>query len=534
MIARGARLLGVRAALLGRAPRAKPFATLILMTHPVVSDPPLLQMRGICKRFPGVVALDDVSFELERGEVHVLLGENGAGKSTLMKILSGACARDLGEILIDGQAVALESPREAQARGISTIYQEFNLVPHLSAAENIYLGREPLRGAGVGVIHRPRLLEDAKRLLDMLGTRIDPTTRIRDLGVAEQQMVEVAKALSIEARILIMDEPTSALTSSEIDELFTAIGRLTAGGVSVIYISHRMEELARIGRRATVMRDGRFIATRPLPAPVRDLVRLMADRDVSEHYPAPTRARGAEILRVEQVSRGSRLRDVSFTLHRGEILGIAGLLGAGRTELARVIAGADVADSGRVLFEGRPLRLRAPKDAIRAGIGLVPEDRKQQGLVLSQGVSANLALPQLARLCRSGVVDTARERALAAHWIGELRIKTPTPETRVLTLSGGNQQKVVLGKWLASGADVLIVDEPTRGIDVAAKMEIYHLLDRLAAQGAGIIMISSELPEVLGMSDRILVLHLGRVHALLEAGEATQERVLHAALGLAS
>jgi len=502
------------------------------MTPPARATPPLLQMRGICKRFPGVVALDDVSFDLERGEVHVLLGENGAGKSTLMKVLSGACTRDRGEILIDGHAVALDSPREAQARGISTIYQEFNLVPHLSAADNIYLGREPLRGAGV--IHRPRLLEDAQRLLRMLGTRIDPTTRVRDLGVAEQQMVEVAKALSIDARILIMDEPTSALTASEIDELFAAIGRLTAGGVSVIYISHRMEEFARIGRRATVMRDGRFIATRPLPAPVRDLVRLMADRDVSEHYPTPTRVRGAEILRVEQVSRASRLRDVSFTLHRGEILGIAGLLGAGRTELARVIAGADVADAGRVLIDGRQIRLRAPKDAIRAGIGLVPEDRKQHGLVLGQGVSANLALPQLARLCRSGVVDRVRERALATRWIGELRVKTPTPETRVLTLSGGNQQKVVLGKWLASGADVLIVDEPTRGIDVAAKMEIYHLLDGLAAKGAGIIMISSELPEVLGMSDRILVLHQGRVHARLDAGEATQERVLHAALGLAS
>ena len=503
------------------------------MTHAIVSNRPLLQMRGICKRFPGVVALDEVSFELERGEVHVLLGENGAGKSTLMKILSGACARDGGDILIDGEAAALDSPREAQARGISTIYQEFNLVPHLSAAENIYLGREPLRG-GLGIIDRPRLIENAKRLLDMLGTRIDPAARVRGLGVAEQQMVEVAKALSIDARILIMDEPTSALTSAEIDELFAVIRRLTAEGVSVIYISHRMEELARIGRRATIMRDGRFIATRPLPAPVNELVRLMADRDVSEHYPVPTRVRGKEILRVEQVSRGPRLRDVSFTLHRGEILGVAGLLGAGRTELARVIAGADVADAGRVVIDGREIRLRAPSDAIRAGVGLAPEDRKRHGLVLSQSVSANLALPQLERLSRAGVVDAGRERALARHWIGEMRVKTPTPETRVVTLSGGNQQKVVLGKWLASGADVLIVDEPTRGIDVAAKMEIYHLLDRLAARGAGIIMISSELPEVLGMSDRILVLHQGRVHALLDAREATQERVLQAALGLAS
>ena len=495
-------------------------------------ETPLLQMRGICKRYPGVVALDDVAFELRRGEVHVLLGENGAGKSTLMKILSGACHRDAGEILLDGRPVGLASPREAQAAGISTIYQEFTLVPHLSAAENIYLGREPVRAAGV--IDRRRLVADAGRLLGGLGVSIDPEAPVHALGVAEQQMVEVAKALSIDARILVMDEPTSALTESEIEQLFAAIRRLTAQGVAVIYISHRMEELARIGHRATVLRDGRLIATVPLPAPVPELVRLMANRDIREHYPPPTRRRGAEILRVEGVSRGARLRDVSFTLHRGEILGVAGLLGAGRTELARVIFGADTPETGRVLLHGEPLRLRGPADAIRAGIGLVPEDRKRQGLVLGCTVSDNLSLPQLSRLGRLGVISRSREADLASRWIRELRIKTPSAATPALTLSGGNQQKVVLGKWLAAGADVLIVDEPTRGIDVAAKMEIYTLLDRLAAGGAGIIMISSELPEVIGMSDRILVMHQGRVHALLEAQGATQERILHAALGLAS
>jgi ribose transport system ATP-binding protein len=304
--------------------------------------------------------------------------------------------------------------------------------------------------------------------------------------------------------------------------------------VSVIYISHRMEELSRVGHRATVMRDGRYIATLPLPAPTSELVRLMADRDVADHFPAPTRVRGAELLKVEGVSRGPRPRDVTLTLHRGEILGVAGLLGAGRTELARVIAGADVPEKGRVLLDGRPIRLRAPADAIRAGIGLVPEDRKRHGIIPGQSVSANMALPQLPRLSRAGMIDRRRERGLALQWIRDLRIKTPSHTSRVVTLSGGNQQKVVLGKWLAAGADVLIVDEPTRGIDVASKMEIYQLLDRLAAGGAAVLMISSELPEILGMSDRVLVMHQGRVQAIFERREATQARVLHAALGLAS
>ena len=503
------------------------------MIPPAADDATLLRMRGIRKTFPGVVALDGVDFDLRRGEVHVLLGENGAGKSTLMKILSGACARDGGEIALDGREVSLDSPREAQGFGISTIYQEFNLVPQLPAADNIYLGREPLRAAGA-LIDRRAVLQGARALLEGLGTNIDPATPVQALGVAEQQMVEIAKALSIRARILIMDEPTSALTASEIDQLFAAIRRFTADGGSVIYISHRLEELARVGHRATVLRDGKLVGTRALPAPIPELVRMMANRDISEHYPPATRRRGAEILRVEGVRRGPRLHDVSFTLHRGEILGVAGLLGAGRTELARVIAGADVPEAGRIAIGGAVVRLRSPRDAIRAGVGLVPEDRKRQGLVLPQSVAANLSLPQLGKLGRAGMVSRARERELATRWSGELRIRTPGIDTRVLTLSGGNQQKVVLGKWLAAGAGVLIVDEPTRGIDVGAKMEIYTLLDRLAAEGAGILMISSDLPEVMGMSDRILVMHQGRVQALLDARGATQEAVLHAALGLAS
>ena len=496
------------------------------------TPPPLLVMRGIAKSFPGVRALDEARLELERGEVHVLLGENGAGKSTLMKILSGACRKDAGEIAIDGVPVALSTPREAQAAGISTIYQEFNLVPHLTVAENICLGREP--AVRWGVLSARALHAEAVRVLGALDSPIDPGARVDSLSVAEQQMVEVAKALSVDARIVIMDEPTSALTESEIDQLFAAIDRLTARGAAIIYISHRLQELERIGRRATVMRDGRYIATLPLPAPIPELVRLMANRDVSQAYPARTRTRGDELLRVEDVARAPRLRGVSLTLHRGEILGIAGLMGAGRTELARVIAGADRPDRGRITLHGRVVSLRSPADAIRAGVGLVPEDRKRHGFVPGGSVAANVALPQLRRLGRAGIVDGAAERALATRWIEELRVRTPGPDTPVASLSGGNQQKVVLAKWLAAGADVLIVDEPTRGIDVASKMEIYQLLDRLAASGAGILMISSDLPEVLGMSDRVLAMHLGRITGEFDGARATQAAVLQAALGLAS
>jgi ribose transport system ATP-binding protein len=489
-------------------------------------------MRGIAKSFPGVRALDEARLELERGEVHVLLGENGAGKSTLMKILSGASQRDAGEIEIDGIPVALSTPREAQAAGISTIYQEFNLVPHLTVAENICLGREP--AARWGVLSARALRAEAVRVLGALDSPIDPGARVDTLSVAEQQMVEVAKALSVDARIVIMDEPTSALTESEIDQLFAAIDRLTARGAAIIYISHRLQELERIGRRATVMRDGQYIATLPLPAPIPELVRLMANRDVSQAYPARTRTRGDELLRVEDIARAPRLRGVSLTLHRGEILGIAGLMGAGRTELARVIAGADRPDRGRVTLHGHVVSLRSPADAIRAGIGLVPEDRKRHGFVPGRSIAANIALPQLPRLGRGGVVHGSAERALATRWIEELRVRTPGPDTPVASLSGGNQQKVVLAKWLAAGADVLIVDEPTRGIDVASKMEIYQLLDRLAASGAGILMISSDLPEVLGMSDRVLAMHLGRITGEFDGARATQAAVLQAALGLAS
>jgi ribose transport system ATP-binding protein len=496
-------------------------------------EPLLLHMRGICKIFPGVVALDEVDFELRRGEVHVLAGENGAGKSTLMKILGGVFGRDRGQILIDGRPVEIASPRSSKALGVSVIYQEFNLIPHLSAAENIFLGKEP--GRWPGLLDRHRMIQDAQQLLASLGVRFDPRTVVCDLGIAERQMVEIAKSLSDRARILVMDEPTSALTESEIERLFDTIRRLTALGTGVVYISHRMLELSRIGDRVTVLRDGRRVATRDLArVSVAELVRLMVDREVAEQFPARTRRRGAEVLRVEGLRCGTRLRDVSFVLHEGEILGVAGLLGAGRTELARAIMGADPASGGRLFVRGHQVRPRSPGDMVRRGVGFLPEDRKAQGLVLSESVQRNVGLPILKRLSRLGVVREAAERRLAQRWVDDLRIKTPGLTARVASLSGGTQQKVVLGKWLAAEANILIVDEPTRGIDVASKAEIYQLLDRLASRGAGILMISSELPEILGLSDRILVMHRGRIHRQLDGRHATQEQVLHAALGLAS
>jgi ribose transport system ATP-binding protein len=490
----------------------------------------VLEMRGIRKAFPGVVALDGVNFDLRAGEVHVLLGENGAGKSTLMKILSGAYSRDAGEIVLDGRPAAIGSPRDAQALGIATIYQELSLVPQLTVAENILLGHEPSRA---GVIDRSTLRQRARRALDEVGLTVDPDRRIDRLGIAEQQMVEVAKALFRRARVLVMDEPTSALTAREIERLFAVIRRVTHGGVAVVYISHRMRELAEIGTRVTVLRDGRAVGTFALSDVSFDaLVRLMANRDVRDHFPRRRGTRGSELLRLEHVCGASGVNDVSLTVRRGEIVGLAGLLGAGRTELARIIFGADPAVRGRVVVNGRDVTPGSPRDAIAAGIGFLPEDRKHQGLVLTRSVCENIGLPNLARWSRIGIVSDVRQRAAAERWVADLRIKTPSVAEPVARLSGGTQQKVVLARWLAADAGLLVMDEPTRGIDVGAKAEIYELMNRLTEGGAGILMISSELPEVIGMSDRIYVMRHGRIETELEAGVATEERVLQAALGL--
>lgn len=491
---------------------------------------PLLQMRGIGKSFPGVHALDGVDFELRAGEVHVLLGENGAGKSTLMKILSGACAADTGTILLDGQPLVIRSPHQARALGINTIYQEFTLVPHLSVGQNIFLGREP--AGALGTVNHRRLHQRAAEVLTRLGIQLDPTARVAQLSVAQQQMVEVARALAFEARVLILDEPTSALTAAEIRTLFTLIRSVRAQGVGLIYISHRMEEIFEIGDRVTVLRDGRTIATRAVAdATVGELIRLMADRELQDHFPRRPVPPGETVLEVSQVTTREKLRGVSFTLRRGEILGVAGLLGSGRSTLARVLFGAEPATSGCVKVRSRLRRIRSPRAAIRLGIGYLAEDRKLQGLVLPLSVRHNIALPNTALAYPKGVRHAARERQLVAPQVDQLRIKTPHLEQPVVNLSGGNQQKVVLAKWLARQAEILIFDEPTRGIDVAAKVDIYELMNRLTARGAAILMISSDLPEVLGMSDRILVMHEGRVAAEFDPRQADQASLVRAALG---
>ncbi len=490
----------------------------------------VLEMRQIRKTFPGVVALDKVDFELRRGEVHILLGENGAGKSTLMKILSGAYQKTEGQIVLYGAEVEIKNPKHAQTLGISTVYQEFNLIPHLSIGENIFLGREPVRFAGL--IDQRAIHQEAKSALSGLGLALNPRKSVKELRVAEQQMVEVAKALSLDARILIMDEPTAALTEHEITELFATIRRLKDKGVSIVYISHRMEELFEIGDRVTVLRDGRSVGTYA----VRDtsktkLIRLMVNRELTELFPKEHATRGAEVLRVERLSTKSGLKDISFSLHQGEVLGVAGLLGAGRTELARAIFGLDQISSGSIYVNGVVQKMTSPRSAIKSGIGFLTEDRKSQGLVLPLSVERNLCLSSVDKFSRWGIMHTSEERQAATRYVEELRIKTPSLDQKVVFLSGGNQQKVVLSKWLCSQAEVFIFDEPTRGVDVGAKAEIYQLMNRLTASGVAIMMISSELLEVLGMSDRVMVMRGGGIAGEFSAGECTQERILQCALG---
>lgn len=490
----------------------------------------LLEMRRISKSFPGVKALQQVDFQLRAGEVHVLLGENGAGKSTLMKILSGAYRKDRGEILLTGRPVEIFSPSEAQRLGISTIYQEFNLIPQMSVAENIFLGREPL--GPFGMIDRSRLRSEAQLLLSKLGVPIPPEEALGALSVAEQQMVEVAKALSLDARILIMDEPTSALSDNEIRQLFEAIRGLKRQGVGIVYISHRLEELREIGDRVTVLRDGRCIATHAVDeVSLKQLIREMANRDLDEHFPRRRRHPGEELLRVKDLSAAGRLRGINLELYQGEILGLAGLVGSGRTALARTLFGLEPWDTGTLFVHGRAARFQSPRQAIAAGVGFLTEDRKAEGLVLNLSLRENVSLPNLRRLSSWGVVNRAAEQKLSQRYVDDLQIKTPGLEQPVAFLSGGNQQKVVLSKWLAGETDVFLFDEPTRGIDVGSKVEIYELMNRLTENGAGILMISSELPEILGMSDRIVVMHEGSVAAEFHHREATQEKILQAALG---
>jgi ribose transport system ATP-binding protein len=489
---------------------------------------PLLDVEGVSKGFPGVQALDDVRLDLRHGEVLALVGENGAGKSTLMKLLAGIYTPDAGTFRLNGEELTIEGPRHAQELGISIIHQEFNLMPDLTVAQNIFIGREH-RNAGVFLDDRA-LNRRAQELFDRLGLALDPAERVEHLTVARQQMVEIAKALSFDAKVLIMDEPTAALNDAEVDVLFELIGRFRTPETGVIYISHRMEELARISDRITVLRDGRYVGTRvTVETDPKEIISLMVGREITgEQRPPGAHPEGEPMLSVRNLSTKNLLRDVSFDVHAGEILGFAGLMGAGRTETARALVGADGINSGTIRLRGREIRVHTPADAARHRIGYLSEDRKQFGLLLEQEVNANIGLSALAeRFQKWGFMKDRAMRATSREYVDKLRIKTPSVAQTAKNLSGGNQQKVVIAKWLVKDCDVLIFDEPTRGIDVGAKEEIYRLLNDLAQQGKSIIMISSELPEVLRMSHRIVVMSEGRVTGTLEAGEATQESVMH-------
>lgn len=492
---------------------------------------PLLRMSGISKSFPGVRALDRVDLDLNASEVHALAGENGAGKSTLMKILSGVYRADEGEIWLRGKKVAATGPREMIDAGVSVIYQELNLVPYLSVAENVFLGREPRRAGGL--IDWKRMWAEVTRLLEPFGLSLDPRARVNTIGPAYQQVVEIAKALSLESDILVMDEPTAALTGREVDRLFEVIRSLRRSGVSVIYISHRLQEIKQVADRVTVLRDGRRMVTAPVEGiAIDEIIHHMVGRTLTEQYPKDRVEAGKEVLRVEGLSRRGVCTDVSFSLRRGEILGLAGLVGAGRTEIVELIYGARRKDSGRIFVDGREVSIRSTRDAVRGGVALIPEERKKQGLVLGLSVLDNVALTILDLHSIAGFIRRREVTALVTQVTNTVRVKTPSLAQLVRNLSGGNQQKVVLSKWFVRNCDVYIFDEPTRGIDVGAKVEIYRLMQELAARGAGIIMVSSELIEVMNMSDRIAVVWNGRIVGQFARGEATEEQVMSYALGL--
>jgi len=490
----------------------------------------LLVMEGIDKSFPGVHALDGVDLSVDAGQVLALVGENGAGKSTLIKVLSGAHTADMGTIRIDGQVVSIASPTDAQRAGVGVIYQEFNLVPSLSVRENIFLGQERSR---LGFVNADRERTRAKELFDRMGVEVDPDALCRDISVAQQQVVEIAKALSLHARILVMDEPSATLTSREVERLFAIIGDLRSEGIGIIYISHRLDEVFHIADRVTVLRDGQHVETRDIGDVTRErLIEMMVGRKLENEFPSRTPAIGPERLIVRGLTREPKVRDVSFSVRRGEVLCLAGLVGAGRTETARLIFGADAAEAGTVELDGKVLKIRSPGDAIHAGICLLTEDRKAQGLVLGLTVRENFGLPNLDTFSRVGFVSRLAEAAALDCYIKDLSIRPPYPEHKAQNLSGGNQQKVVLAKWLERDCDVIIFDEPTRGIDVGAKYEIYVLINALAAAGKAIVVISSELPEVLGMGDRILVMHEGRVTGeITDVARATQEQIMALAVG---
>lgn len=494
----------------------------------------ILEMKGITKRFPGVLALDKVDFNLRAGEVHVLLGENGAGKSTLIKTMTGAYIPDEGSIKVNGKDVNITGPIHAQELGIGAVYQEFNLIPDLSVGENVFLGKEPMKGNIIKRIDRKTIARRTTEALAKVGADIDHRTTTSLLGVASQQMVEIAKALNANSNILILDEPSAVLTEKEITKLFEVIHMLTAAGVGIVYISHRLEEFNEIADRVTVMRDGQYITTVDVEKGKVDkdqLIRLMVGRELNDLFPKEKCDIGDELLRVEGINQEGRLKDISFNLHAGEILGIGGLVGAGRTETAKAIFGADKIDSGKIYIEGKKVSIKSPKDAIHLGIGLAPEDRKVEGLIQGMEIDNNINLASMENVCVGEHISLSKMFKISDELSNKLNVVTPSLRQLVSKLSGGNQQKVVLAKWLATKAKIIILDEPTRGIDVGAKVEVYNLMNELVKEGAGIIMISSELPELLAMSDRILVMHEGEITGEVMPEEATQEKILALAAG---
>ena len=489
----------------------------------------LLKAEGITKNFPGVLALDKVDFDLMHGEVHVLLGENGAGKSTLMKVLAGAYQPDAGKITIEGQEVRVANPRQARKLGVRIIYQEFNLIPYMNVAQNIFLGRFPMRW---GLLDHTKMHAESRKLLSGLNMDIDTNAKVVNLGVAQQQMVEVAKALSLNSRILIMDEPTASLTEREIEQLFATIHRLKKQGIGIVYISHRLQEVHQIGDRVTVLRDGKFIGTRQVnQVTVDELINMMVGRQITQMFPRDYQPQGAEALRVENLSSGNKLREVALRVHCGEIVGLAGLVGSGRTELARAVFGADPYDAGSVFVFGKPVKAGSPAKMVELGVGLLPEDRKAQGLALILPLAENVVMASLRQLFPRRFVDTGKERQVVAKYVQDLRIATPSISRLAQYLSGGTQQKVVLAKWLCTHSRIFIFDEPTRGIDVGAKAEIHGFMNELVNQGAAVLMISSDLPEILGMSDRVYVMRQGRIVAEVPRQETTQECIVAYAMG---
>jgi rhamnose transport system ATP-binding protein len=491
----------------------------------------LLSATGISKHYAGVHALKDVAFELLAGEVHALLGENGAGKSTLIKVITGAVTPDSGTLIVDGETVVHNSPAIARSLGIAAVYQQPALFPDLTVAENIGIS---LEGAGawrkIDWRGRRRL---AAELIERTGAEIDPSREVRTLSMPEQQIVEIAKAIGARAKILILDEPTASLTEREVERLFRVVRTLGSEGAGIIYISHRLDEVSEIGNRVTVLRDGRSIATRDLSGVGRaELIRLMVGRDIDAIFPKHDVEIGDVVLEARGLSCRERgLHEISLTVRRGEILGLAGLVGSGRTELAETLFGLSPADGGQILLRGRPVRIASPADAIKAGMGYLPEDRRQHGVVLEMPIAANASLAKLPAISPHGLIDSSAERALARTFVQKLRVKTPSLYTEAGALSGGNQQKVALARWLAIEPAVLILDEPTQGVDIGSKSEIHEMMVNLAAQGLAILMISSELPEILGMSDRIAVMHGGTIAGTLGRAEATQVSILALALG---